>query len=93
MSSERESENLKLHKGDVGSVDNRVADSAANPENFQLIEGIIPWNGEHRRMFGKIAHGKFHGATLDNLAILTIHAMPGANILYQTREGLFMNGQ
>jgi len=78
-------------KGEIGSVDNRVADSAVASDKFQLIEGIIPWQGEHRRVFGKRPMGKMFGVINDNLAVITINSIPGNHIIYQTREGLMMD--
>lgn len=89
--SDRESVELKDFQGDIEGVDNRRADSATDPGLFQVLEGIIPWDSEHRRMFGKKPHGKFSGALTDNLAIITIHPLTGGHILYQTQEGLVMD--
>lgn len=89
--SDRETEGVKEFKGDIGGVNNRLADSAATPQAYQLIEGIMPWEGEHKRIFGKKPHGKMTGITYDNLAVITMHSIPGNHILYQTREGLFMD--
>lgn len=91
--SERETEGVKEFNGEIGGVDNRLADSAVQPDKFQLIEGIMPWQGQHRRLFGKKVQGKLHGVTSDNLAVITINAIPGNHIIYQTREGLMMDQQ
>lgn len=89
--SERETEGVKEFNGEVGGVDNRLADSAVQPDKFQLIEGVMPWQGQHRRLFGKKVEGKFSGSVNDNLAVITINAIPGNHLVYQTREGLFMD--
>lgn len=91
MSNERESQEVKEFKGDIGGVNNRLADSAVNGQYFQSIEGIMPWEGEHRRIFGKKTSGKVWSATSDRLSVITLHALPGNHMLIQTREGLMMD--
>lgn len=93
MSNERETQDTKEFKGDIGGVNNRLADSAVNGQYFQLAEGIMPWEGEHRRVFGKKTTDKVHGTESDRLAVLTLHALPGNHLLIQTREGLIMDHQ
>lgn len=91
MSNERETQDTKEFKGDIGGVNNRLADSAVNGQYFQVVEGIMPWEDGRRRIFGKKTMGKVWSETSDRLSVITLHALPGNHTLIQTRHGLFMD--
>ena len=88
MSKQAETEKLLTIHADFGGVDERRAASATDIEMFQRIDSVFPWQGEHRRVFGKKIRGRMVDLLGGALSVITIHSLPGNRILIQTRGGL-----